>query len=261
MMATKDLDEKLNKLIEDAGIKTLEKIGNEDENESYEPIFEFSDEHKKKMEKILATGSLDNDKTFSTKPNNFVDFGAGEYIPDVKPTEKPNNCYNTKSKKTKRTILLVAVLAIIMGVCTAGAWKGNIIERLFNVHKEYSDIGIKEISTDFQIDNIYFGYIPEGYEFTSKKVIKDEIIIHFQKNGGESFFVVLRGEKIWREQLNTEDSELLEIDIGKNESGYLEKDNLKIITWNENNLVYAVYTNSSKEMLTKIVKNIKILTQ
>ena len=121
---------------------------------------------------------------------------------------------------------------------------------------EYSDIKkVKPEGNSFVIGDIYIGYMPYGFKY---EVIQDtsnfKLIDFFKDN---EYFRLKITESNWGDQINTETQVIEEIVINNCDMVYYENEEEKSLSW-KNSKVYTISTNSEKDILLEIARNIKI---
>lgn len=241
------LDEKFDAIIKEAGIRAILEMEEECVNEEI-PKVEFSKEHEEKMKKFFAEYKAQFEN--ANNANNKVESNLKEA--EFKSANR--------LKPRKMIALIAAIVAILaLGITTVGAWKGSLINMYLKDKGEYSDLanGIAERSVTIQ--DVYFGYVPEGYEFESLKTEPIRTYILFISKKDAKYFYLEIERDIYSEKINTESGDLEDIVINDKDMIYDEQEDFKFITWNENNAQNTLYTNESKEELIKITKKIDFL--
>ncbi|MBQ9314582.1 MAG: DUF4367 domain-containing protein [Clostridia bacterium] len=249
-MDEKMVDEILNELIKEAGPAAINELTKEDLENLDKPAFEFSKEHEEKMQKLF-----DDVEEESLKRNKKADKKEEHKIVRV---------------STPRKILIIAAVMMLLSalaITSVGAWRENFIKYILNVQDEYSAVksnntNIIREGKDFRADSVYFGYLPVDYELKTHKKFSKKEIITFENN--EQNFIIFEAESksnISIREINTESGEIEEIIVNGKDMVYCENSSHKIITWNENGKINDLYTNGSKEMLLKVLENIKFVEE
>lgn len=235
-MKDKLFDAMFDDLIKKAGTAAILEMENERANEEV-PEVEFSKEHEEKMKKF------------------FEEYRKQEA------EKKAQNEITTKRYKVRKMVALAAatVVVLALGISTVGAWKGNMLGSYLKNNGEYSDLlnGMPERS--LTVENVYFGYVPEGYEFEPTKNGNKMAYIRFGTTDNEQYFCLEIEFDMCNERLNTEDSEIEELVINDKDMIYSENDSLKFLIWFENNNTNTLYANISKEEFIKIAEKIEFL--
>lgn len=235
-MKDKLFDAMFDDLIKKAGTAAILEMENERANEEV-PEVEFSKEHEEKMKKF------------------FEEYRKQEA------EKKAQNEITTKRYKVRKMVALAAatVLVLALGISTVGAWKGNMLGSYLKNNGEYSDLlnGMPERS--LTVENVYFGYVPEGYEFECIKDGTKATYVKFVTNDEEKYFYLEVDTNAYREKVNTESGNIEELVVNNKDMIYSESDGLKILTWFENNAQNALYSNLTEKELIKIAEKIEFL--
>lgn len=241
-MDEKLVDEILNNLISEAGPIAIEELEKEDLKNLDKKELEFSKEHEEKMAKFFEEFDKENVKNM-----------------------KKEKSYSSKAS-TSRKILLVAVITVLMlaaAISSVSAWRESFVKYFLGQKEEYSDLKVvnKNLNRDgkdfWTEDGIYFGYIPDGYELKTHKEIKERTFFGFESEKDLFINFEINSGRVLH-KFNTESGDIEEIIIANKDMIYSENDTSKILTWNENNNVYALSTNDSKNVLVKVVENVKL---
>lgn len=231
-MENKAIENVLDQLID----KAAEQIRKEIDNSKIEEVeqVEFSEEHKKKMKQIFKQCRREENKEKLSKLNFHVPKAAAAAV-----------------------IVLVSIFAIVGSV---GAWKESLVNYVLKIQDKYGKT-MSECNTNFYYyDNLYFGYLPEGYEFEKEMNFKTERSIFFSNLKTKKYIVLSEGNNLSAIKINTEECTVLEeIKIDNKDAIYAETEYEKIIYWEEESGAYTVYSNTGKSDLIKVVEKLEIL--
>ena len=191
--------------------------------------FEFSERYKKNMEKLLAK---------QRKP----------YF----------RYFNTAGKRAVACILIVAML--FASSMTIEAVREPVVEFFVNVYEKFAEIffGDDEIeNSPDAIEEIYtLGYVPEGYEFVSRENNRICVESIWENTANEIIFYqyLLSGN----ETLDFQNSSYNVITILNFNVAVIEKNDKKILYWNNNEYSFRLYIPDyfSDEDITNIIKNV-----
>ena len=227
-MEEKILEKMLDNLIQEAGPIAIQNMVKDDVETLENEKIEFSKEHEEKMKKIFAEAKK------------------------VETTPRKTNIFK------KVAVISVAVILVSgLTINLAGALHDGLIKYFVSKDSEYSTIGNKHVDSDFLVDNIYFGYIPEGLKFN--EICSFNNLKHISFFDDDKYFILESQKAEWSEKINTESGDITEILINEKNMFYSEREDLRILTWYENNCIQSVSSNLNEEILFKIVKNIKFL--
>lgn len=224
-------------LVKKAGTKAILEMENECADEEV-PEIEFSKEHEEKMKKF------------------FEEYKAQQEA------EEAQNKLALQQHKTKKTIALAAatVTVLALGITTVGAWKGNLLGSYLKNNGEYSDLLNGKAERSLTVENVYFGYVPDGYEFDGVKETESSKYITFRKNSElDIYFYIKIKNEVYKDKVNTESGELEELVVANKDMIYGVRDDFKFLTWFENNAQNTLYTNASKSELIKIAEKLEFL--
>ena len=240
-MDEKLVDEILDNLISEAGPKAIEELEKEDLKNLDKKEFEFSKEHEEKMAKLFEEFDKENVKKMKEE------------------------VYNSSKTSTTKKLLLVAVITVLIlaiAISSVSAWRESFVKYFLSQKEEYSDLNVinKNLNRngkDFWVDNIHFGYIPEGYELEEHRISKKKTIIWF-KNNEYTISLEIESDNL-NPNINTENSTVDEVQIADKDAVYCENGLFKYLTWNENSKSYILCTNDSKDILIKIAQKIQFV--
>ncbi len=186
------------------------------------PEHEFSAEHIKQMEKLF-------DKMRGDKYHHFT-------------------------RKTVRVMVVAAVLLALMLTAFVIPSSREFLIKSFDVFGVYE---ITEHNNNSVANKIEVGYIPEGYELKTVDE-KDKAITYIFKSNDEQCFVISKNSSSIKVEYNTEDEHIDEYVVGNNiYTYYANKSGMNSFIWNENDYVYKVEGDFSKEELLKIAHTVK----
>lgn len=235
-MKDKLFDVMFDDLIKKAGTAAILEMENERADEEV-PEVEFSKEHEEKMKKF------------------FEEYRKQES------EEKAQNEIITKRHKVRKIVTLAAatVAVLALGISTVGAWKGNMLSSYLKNNGEYSDLLNGKPERSLTVENVYFGYVPEGYEFEGVRYGVEATYIRFVTNDEERYFYLEVDTDAYREKVNTESGDIKELVVNNKDMIYSESEDLKILTWFENNAQNTLYSNLTEKELIKIAEKIELL--
>ncbi len=223
-------------LIKRAGTAAILEMEAECANEEV-PEVKFSKEHEEKMKKFFEEYRLQQEE------------------------EERSRKVKSRQIGFRRAITLAATITVVLALCitTVGAWKGDLLNFYIKNNGEYSDVLSGKADRSLTVENVYFGYVPEGYEFEEVDVTSQKTVILFSSKQESTYFYLEMERETYKEKINTESGEISELLLNNQDMIYSERKDLKFVTWFENNTQNTAYTNGAKSMLIKIVENIKFL--
>ncbi len=123
-------------------------------------------------------------------------------------------------------------------------------------HKEQNDFNFVGDLPDDWSDYYYPQYIPEEYILiTAKELNGTKYMIFSNTTGGEIRFI--QGKISAQLQIDSEKGDVIEIDIQGHRGILVEKDNLAILSWTNNDKSFVIHGNVEKSILLLIVESLK----
>lgn len=233
-MEEKILNKMLDNLIEEAGPIAINNMVKDDLDNLDVPDVKFSKEHEEKMKQIFAEARKAAQSPSVSKPKKKVSV-------------------------FKKFAVIAAAAVLISGlmISSVGAWRESFVKYFLDIKKEYSDVDERHRDTSILIDNVHFGYVPDGFLFEKKDINDSSTYMYFKLE--EKYFILQINESKWNNRVNTESGEFTDFVINEKDMVYSENDGVKMLNWKENKIRYLLYTNESKETLLKIAEGIKIV--
>lgn len=246
-MDEKNIEELLNNMLKEAGETAIDEMTKEDLEHLEDAYpYEVSKEHESKMKELFET--------------------VYEKDTEVEESDKAQNSKTSKGKALKKIFVIAAAAVLILAlmISSVGAWRESFVKYFLKEKEEYSDINSYNKNSrggkDFWADDVYFGYLPEGYELVYEKKMSSKTMINFEK-GGEFYIIFDSSKSSFIPRINTESGEVQDIVINNKDMVYSENDMYKVLSWNENNRTNVLSANESKEVLIKIAENIKFIDE
>lgn len=161
--------------------------------------------------------------------------------------------YHRLTRSTARALLIAAIIIALATVVFAATVGRDFIVQKFD---DYSTYDVVDTSGIKNIDNLKIGYIPDGFELTSKYDSGVQFFYIYQ-NGNE-WINVFKAHIDTNVTYDTEYYNEEKIITSSFEGIYYEDNNLNFsgIIWNNGNFIFRIEGNISKEELIKIAKNI-----
>lgn len=164
----------------------------------------------------------------------------------------------------KRTVAAVLVLITVSfaGLMTVEAFRNRVIQMVVQVFEELTEFRYRSTSTNTEIPEVIFGYIPEGMEETTR-TIRPSVRTHIKyEDGAGGFFdlrqtILLPGDA-YTKILNTEDAITENITVRGHEAIANFKSGNSTILWSEGNVLYRLYGNIDMETMKEIAYQLKI---
>lgn len=246
-MEEMNIEKLLDELIEKASGPVIQKLTEEDLKHLDDAYpYEISEEHERKMQEIFKMAGYAR----SSKSENENQ--------DEDETGNANKVKFTRKSSFRKILLVAAVIGIVLAIGCVGAFRESFVKYYLDIKEECSGVK-KNDSYEFNIDNIYFGYMPSEYEVVNRKEEKDLKKIGFENNTNGTYITLDIINKEYGKEINTEDAKIEDVVINEKDMVYSERDDMKILTWKENGKVFVLQTNETKDFLLKVAKNISFI--
>lgn len=238
------LDQNFDNLIKAAGTQAILEMEEECANEEI-PKIQFSKEHEEKMRQFFANYRAQYEAESKVKE-------------EAKEKEREKDIRHIKIRKMV-ALVAATMTVLVLGITTVGAWKGSLVGTYLKDNGEYSDFIVGKPEKGLILKNVYFGYIPDEYEYTETKDTKQRLFFLFNHKTEDKYFYFIIEPDMYNGKMNTESGDVGEEFINDKDMIYSERDDLNIITWFENNTQNTLCTNDSKKELIKIAEKIEFL--
>jgi hypothetical protein len=189
---------------------------------------EFSEEHKKKMEKL-----------FRKERQKYRLRTAVTYMPRV------------------ACIILIIVAVMAAQSFDGEAWRKKFMNFILDADAPNTKISFTEEKEDeIYGDMVEFGYMPKGFTLEESKISRKHIYLYFCCE--DKYFQFKMNKADVDARLDTEDSEAESIKINGCEGVYIEMSDKYILIWYDGINTYRITANIEKKEIIKMAENIKI---
>lgn len=195
-------------------------------NEMPEPErVEFSDEHKKKMEKLFK-----------------------------KQKRVPIKSY------LRRISAIVAVLIVLSGISIASvqAWRIRFLNFVMHINESNPELRYKENDTEgnfYSAEDVNLEYVPGGFKLSESRNNNGKIYLRFE-NGDLTFSLYIRQIDSTL-NVDTENAGAKVIKLNGKDAFLTEKGDIISLLWNNDMHSFALSGNLSENEIVKIAENIK----
>lgn len=204
-----------------------EKLENDNEFEKcndLEDDVEFSDEHKRKMEKIFA----------ECRRRDFM------------------NKVRTIAPKMAAMFVLAIIMTNII-TFSVEAYRIKFLNKNIDNNGKYTEVSFN--NNAYSSDFVNLTYIPDG--FMIKKEDLSEVSTYLKFGYEEKYFCFSTEAIEGTTQIDTENANVKYIEIDNKNVMLIEKDLENIAYWNDNKYAYSLYGNIDADEIIKIIKNIE----
>lgn len=143
-------------------------------------------------------------------------------------------------------IIVCILIIIIIAVCSSENLRGKFSDFIANDNggSTYSDGGVN------------LGYVPTGFEPIEIQNLKGRIFLRFAS--GEFYFDVSVNGINGNYSIDTENAVVEQIKINNLDGIYSSNENVNILVWYDDEFVYRITANISKDEIIKIAENLQI---
>ncbi len=197
-----------------------------------------------------------DDSDISFSENHTV---AIDNILKISNVEKPHKAHIGINKKI---LLIAAVISIIVATAfSVDAVRNKFGEYFVNTHQHNTDLNLdEEITPDNYslLKNKYkpdLGYIPQGFHLDFTDSSGANYIVQYIKD--DKCFSVCKSKMPDFHSIDTEDPNAERIDINGFDGFFSIQNDINILTWTIDDIMYTVESNLDKETIVKIAENLK----
>lgn len=228
--AMKNINETIDRAF-DAMIDEAAAIVNQEEGEKLvipDIDVEFSQEHKKKMEKLFRK-------------------------------ERQKYRLSIAEVYARRAACVILVIAAVMSlaVFSVEAWRTKFMNFVFDADAPNTKISFtEEKKGEVYGDIVEFGYMPAGFTIQESKISRRHIYLYFSCK--DKYFNFELNNLDMYSVLDTEESAVENLDINGCEGVYITRPDVNILIWHDGVRTYRVAANMKKTEIMKIAENITI---
>ena len=187
------------------------------------------------------------------------------YLEELKKKEKKKMRKLFFKRQLQRAAIVFVALTIGFTSLMVGveAFRVEVMRMFFDVQETYTEISFKETDTvppELLADMKYYyypEYIPKGYELVSAvgESLKNSVYKDSKEN--ELFFIqTLLSTKT---RFDTEGAIVEDVIVSGLEGVYVEKDERKILLWHDDEMVFQIIGQITKQELLKMAESMKFV--
>lgn len=170
--------------------------------------------------------------------------------------QRKNNFYNSLKTYGKRLALIfILVIAIsTITVASVSAWRIKVMNFILERTQEDTNIIIdKDELTFYENNELSLNYVPEGFVLEKSEYRGEHMYLEFKSNNEYYNFRTMNiGDSL---SIDTENAYLKEFTIGGRTALYSENDNISILIWYDEELMYCLTGNLNENEFIKIAGN------
>ncbi len=211
------------------------------------------------MNNFAESCKLSFEEWLSNAPN-YEDFPEPQY--SKKHTKRMERLFdqmrgNTYHRYTSKTVKIMFVAAVITALMLCAFIIPSSREYLLENFDLFGMFEITEHNGNTVSDEIEVGYVPEGYELVKKNTTNKTVEYTYESANSENLYIRKYSSSATI-KFNTEGGNIEEITIDNITYSYSTNSaTLDSIIWTENDYIYQIEGNLSKEEMFKIAENLK----
>jgi len=168
-----------------------------------------------------------------------------------------------KSSKKITAVLIVISIAGSIVTMSVEAFRVRFFNLVIVTSQKFSLVSQEEIGETqvvYEMPNewgtyYYPEFLPEGYDFSSTRALNDTKIMIFS-NGTNQDIVFSQGPLSGEPQIDSENGNVIEVDINGNNGVLAIKDDIKILNWSKNEMSFSIQGNVEESVLLAIAESI-----
>lgn len=175
--------------------------------------------------------------------------------------ERKSRIYDRTKTYVKRVaVVFILVIAIsTITIASVSAWRIKVMNFIMEMTQQDTNINIDKDgfkSNSYKDNEMILNYVPEGFILEKIELLQNNYVYYeFAKE--HDFFDFRTMDINSSLSIDTEDANVKKITINEREALYSENENNNILVWHDEELIYVLTGNISKNELIKIAKNFK----
>lgn len=157
--------------------------------------------------------------------------------------------------KRVAVVLLVAISVFGVSLVSVRAWRIRALNFFIEISDSYSDIKFVETDNPYRSNSISLEYMPIGFVLEESEETDNSIYLKFVK--GDDYFRFSKEIVDSKMRVDTENSNIKELQIQGRKAFYSENDNVSILMWHDDVFAYALFGTISESEMILIAENIK----
>lgn len=188
------------------------------------------------------------------------------YQNELRRKEKKEKRRKRIIKVSKQVAMIFIVISILSTFLTLSVEAFRV--KLFNMivettekfstisHQEKEQLNIQEELQQEWIHYYYPTFLPEGYSLVSTREFNNTKYMTFE-NKSNIEIIFMQSELSSQAQVDSENGKVTEVDVNGNEGVLIEKKEIKILSWNNNETGFSIQGNIDKSIILEIANNIE----
>lgn len=221
------LDKAFDALLDEAAVLAEKRL-----NEKYtepEDEISFSEEHKQKMKVLFRK------ETRKARRRKFAKFSG-----------------------IAACFLLVLVIGFGATVFSVDAWRVRFLNFVLEAGRPNTDFNFSPTGGTYYSDDVVsLAYIPMGFEVANGASTKSSLSLNFKKE--KEYFDFFLCSIDTNMNIDTENGTIEKVTINGRDAIYITTPNINAVVWHNNEYVFRIIGNISKEEMIKIAENARKL--
>jgi len=185
---------------------------------------------------------------------------------EIKRNEKRTKIQRMALQVSKRAAMILIVISVIGSTVTLSveAFRVHFFNMIIETsqkfstvsHLEKTEISIQQELPSEWTDYYYPTFLPNDFILTSVRELNSTKYMTFG-NGLNEDIRFIQGKLTSEAQIDTEDGNTIEVDINGNKGLIVKKEDVTIISWNNNRASFSIQGNVDKSTLLEIAESLK----
>lgn len=166
-------------------------------------------------------------------------------------------------KKIAAALIVISIVGTIVTM-SVEAFRVRFFNLVIETSQKFSLVSQEEVGETQVVYEVpsewgtyyYPEFLPEGYDLNSTRALNDTKIMIFS-NGTNHDIVFSQGTLSGKSQIDSENGQVIEVDISGNNGVLAIKDDIKILNWSNNEMSFSIQGNVEESVILAIAERIK----
>lgn len=189
-----------------------------------------------------------------------------DYNKKIERKKRIKRVKKTAVKISKKVAVIFIIISLISSIImmSVEAIRTNFFNMVIDTYQKYSLISHQEeIDNNFKSklpdewkDYYYPSFIPDNFELITANEFGNSKYFTFE-NKLDQYIKIIQSSMNFESQIDTEGATIIEIDVNGNEGMLIEKDNLLILIWNNDERTFRIQSSLDRNTILKIANNLE----
>jgi len=154
-------------------------------------------------------------------------------------------------------VFMALIIVASITVYSVEAWRIRFMNFIIDIRQDHTVIDFNEELTGdaFRMDELYLGYVPDGFRLEESAVMGEQLFILFAND--DLHFMIIMNDITASLAIDTEDAKVRRLDINEFQAFFSTNDNVNILVWHDNAYSYTITGNIDEETIIRIAKNME----